>query len=113
MVDIEHDDVPIFLTPGLTFPELLGSDKQRLFRFYNADTDTMNVQFSLLSGSIVVFISNKKEDIEKSKINFTIDELSDRYKYFQIRPSDFNVKEPSEYYILIKNLRTLRASFNF
>ena len=25
LVDIEHDGVPIFLTPGLTFPELLNS----------------------------------------------------------------------------------------
>ena len=111
--DVEHDNIPIYLTTGFTFPEILREHQSRLFRIYNEDDDEINLSLSLLSGFVEIYIGKDENVNEKNKvISYNLADTMEKYMYIKIKPSSFNITRDHDYFIYVKNTRSEPCAFN-
>lgn len=113
LADVEHDNIPIYLTTGFTFPEILREHQSRLFRIYNEDDDEISLSFSLLSGFIEIYLGKDETVNEKNKVmSYNLADTMEKYMFIKIKPSAFDITRDHDYFIYVKNSRSEPCSFN-
>lgn len=112
IANIEHHNIPVLLTPGFTFPIRLEPGKDKLFRFFNPDTEIADFVVSMLSGMIDVYIGNSQEVNEKENFeSMSLYKNLDIHKFISINPAKFNITEPHDFYLLAQNKQNIPSSF--
>lgn len=112
LASFKHDSIPIQLTPGFTFPELLKRDSKSIYRLVNPDADLLDVSISMLNGYIEAYVS-ASADVSEEKYGekYTLEGSFDTHKFIVIAPFKFNITEPHDFYLLLVNKRADSASF--
>ena len=109
---IEHQNIPLLLTPGFNFPIMLEPDSSKKIRIFNPDSDIIDLIVSMLTGFIDVYISAEEDVSEKNnKETYSLEKNLDIHKFIVIAPFKYEIREAHDYYLLLKNNKTENASF--
>ena len=112
IANIEHQSIPVLLSPGFTLPVRLESDQSKMFRFFNHDTEVADLIVSMLSGGMDVLIGDKQEINKDDNLDaITFVKNLDIHKFISIDPKKYNITEPQDFYILAENNQKVPASF--
>lgn len=112
LVDVEHDNIPIYILPGLSFPFYIEEKQQKLFRVYNPDSGIMGITLSMLSGYASMYISSTPDVSQTSYTEyFPFDIGLDNHKFITINPPAYNITSGHDYYILVSCPNDNPASF--
>lgn len=112
LANVRHSGVPIELTPGFTFPDLLRPKEKMLYKIFNDDAGQIDLSISMISGFIALYISPYNDVSEiKFEESFLLENHLDVHKFIPIIASKYNINGPHEFFILIVNSRQETASF--
>lgn len=112
LLDVEHENMPIYLLPGLNFPFYMEDRQKKLYRIYNPDSGIISIILSMLSGFVNVYISDSPSVSETSyKEFFPLETGLDNHKSITINPSKYNITAGHDYYVLVSNPRREAASY--
>lgn len=112
LVDVEHENMPIALSPGINFPFQLSAKSQKLFRLYNPDSSIMGMTISMLSGYVDIYISSTADVSTTSyKEKFSLENNTASNKSLVISPSKYDITTAHEYFVLVVNARIDPSSF--
>jgi hypothetical protein len=104
LANIKHDNMPIHLKPGFTFPEFISPKDSLLMSLFTTDTSVVDLSISLLSGDCKVYISRSK-DISSKKYDEVYSSKTDLkgFLFIQISPKKYEVSEFTEWFVLVKS----------
>lgn len=104
LANIKHDNMPIHLKPGFTFPEFINPKDELLMSLFTVDTSVVDLTISILSGDCKVYISRSK-DISTKKYDEVFSSKTELkgFLFIQISPQKYQISEFTEWFILIKN----------
>ena len=111
LANIKHDNIPVHLKPGFTFPEYMDTHEKLYFRVINPDSGNMNLIFSMLSGQTNVYVSRSK-DISESKYDELYSTQTSLHSHLlvQLSPSKYNLSGSNEWFIMLDNPKQDPAS---
>ena len=112
LVDVEHDNMPIYLLPGLNFPFYLEKRQSKLYRMYNPDNGIISITLSMLSGFVNVYVSDSPNlSVTDYKDFYPLEKGLDNHKFITINPTKYNINAGHDYYVLISNPKGDPSSF--
>ena len=112
LANIKHDNIPMHLKPGFTFPESLNSHENSVFRLINPDVSIMDLTISILSGFVNIYVGRTK-DVSTTKYDelYSMETELNIHKFIQLSPFKYNINGPSEWFVLIDNPKLDQAVF--
>lgn len=112
LIDVEHENMPISLSPGVNFPFNLPARGRKLFRMHNPDSSIMGLTISMLSGYVSVYTS-ATADVSPTNYKeiFNLESTLTPHKSIVISPSKYDVTTAHDYFILVANNRPDASSF--
>ena len=112
LTNILHDNMPVHLKPGFSFPEYLEGHSSQIFRVFNPDTDELDLTVSLMSGFVNVYIG-KTQDVSASNYDelYSLEQNLNVHKFIPISPHKYKIDGPNEWFILVDNPKAESASF--
>ena len=112
LVNLQHSDAPMRLTPGFTFPEYLPSHRNSRFRLYNPDSNPIGVTVSMLTGFVNVYMG-RSEDVSPTKYDeiYSLESGLSTHKFIEIQPHKYGVSNASEWFFLIDNPKLNESAF--
>lgn len=104
LANVKHNKLPLQLSPGLTFPEVLTPFETQVYRVHSPGDAIANIQVSMLHGQIDLFVSassDQKELLEGKRQGVGGDKGI--HGYIQVNPLAMNAQGQSDYYVLARN----------
>jgi hypothetical protein len=112
LANVKHDNIPVHLKPGFTFPEYLESHENSVFRIINPDTNPMDITISLLSGFANIYIGRSK-DVGADNYDevYSMEDGLNVHKFLQLLPTKYKMEGANEWFIMIDNPKLDPTSF--